>query len=87
MVCYRTTTPSARAQACEKPASPLALKGGGLRQVPEGQLGVYRGRKRALSPAQVAELQRRIAAGASKAAIVRALSISLWYSRVPPACF
>ncbi len=38
--------------------------------------GVYRGRKRSLSPGQVAELCRRVAAGEQKAALARELGIS-----------
>lgn len=38
--------------------------------------GVYRGRKRSLSPDQVAELCRRVAAGEQKAALARELGIS-----------
>jgi DNA invertase Pin-like site-specific DNA recombinase len=40
------------------------------------QRGAYRGRKKALSPAGVAELRRRIAAGEPKAALARAFGIS-----------
>jgi DNA invertase Pin-like site-specific DNA recombinase len=40
------------------------------------QRGVYRGRKKSLAPAQVAELRRRAAAGEPKAALARALGIS-----------
>jgi DNA invertase Pin-like site-specific DNA recombinase len=38
--------------------------------------GVYRGRKKSLAPAQVAELQQRAAAGEPKATLARALGIS-----------
>jgi DNA invertase Pin-like site-specific DNA recombinase len=38
--------------------------------------GVYRGRKKSLASAQVAELQRRAAAGEPKATLARALGIS-----------
>lgn len=38
--------------------------------------GVYRGRKKALTPAQVAELQRRASSGESKASLARELGIS-----------
>ncbi len=38
--------------------------------------GVYRGRKRSLSPRQVAELRRRVAAGEQKASLARELGIS-----------
>ena len=38
--------------------------------------GKYKGRKRSLSPAQVAELQTRLAAGESKSGIATALNIS-----------
>jgi len=40
------------------------------------QRGVYRGRKKALSAAQVAELRRRLAAGEKKAQVARAYGIS-----------
>jgi DNA invertase Pin-like site-specific DNA recombinase len=40
------------------------------------QRGAYRGRKRALSPDQVAELRQRAAAGENKANLARELSIS-----------
>ena len=40
------------------------------------QRGVYRGRKKSLTPAQVAELRQRAAAGEQKAALARALGIS-----------
>ena len=40
------------------------------------QRGAYRGRKKALSPAGVAELRRRIEAGEPKAALARAFGIS-----------
>lgn len=40
------------------------------------QRGVYRGRKKALSTAQVAELRRRLAAGEKKAQLARAYGIS-----------
>jgi DNA invertase Pin-like site-specific DNA recombinase len=40
------------------------------------QRGVYKGRKRALSPERVAELRQRIAAGETKAAVARSLGIS-----------
>ena len=40
------------------------------------QRGVYRGRKKSLAPAQVAELRRRVAAGEQKATLARALGIS-----------
>lgn len=40
------------------------------------QRGVYRGRKKALSTAQVAELRRRLAAGEKKAPLARAYGIS-----------
>ena len=38
--------------------------------------GVYRGRKKSLAPAQVAELRQRAAAGEPKATLARALGIS-----------
>jgi DNA invertase Pin-like site-specific DNA recombinase len=38
--------------------------------------GAYKGRKRSLSPAQVAELQTRLAAGENKSGIATALNIS-----------
>ena len=38
--------------------------------------GVYRGRKKALSPEQVADLQQRAAAGEQKAALAREFGIS-----------
>ena len=40
------------------------------------QRGVYRGRKKSLAPAQVAELRQRAAAGEPKATLARALGIS-----------
>lgn len=40
------------------------------------QRGVYKGRKRALSPERVAELRQRVAAGETKAALARSLGIS-----------
>jgi DNA invertase Pin-like site-specific DNA recombinase len=40
------------------------------------QRGVYRGRKKSLGPAQVAELRQRAAAGEQKATLARALGIS-----------
>jgi DNA invertase Pin-like site-specific DNA recombinase len=40
------------------------------------QRGVYKGRKRALSPDQIAALQQRLAVGESKAAVARSLNIS-----------
>ena len=40
------------------------------------QRGAYRGRKKALSPEQVAELQRRATAGEQKATLAREFSIS-----------
>ena len=40
------------------------------------QRGVYRGRKKSLAPAQVAELRQRAAAGEQKASLARALGIS-----------
>jgi DNA invertase Pin-like site-specific DNA recombinase len=40
------------------------------------QRGVYRGRKKSLAPAQVAELRQRAAAGEQKATLARALGIS-----------
>ena len=40
------------------------------------QRGAYRGRKKALSPEQVAEMKRRIAAGETKAQVARELGIS-----------
>jgi DNA invertase Pin-like site-specific DNA recombinase len=40
------------------------------------QRGVYRGRKKSLTPAQVAELRQRAAAGEQKATLARALGIS-----------
>lgn len=40
------------------------------------QRGVYRGRKKALSPEQAAELRRRVAAGEQKAVLARAFAIS-----------
>jgi len=40
------------------------------------QRGVYKGRKRALSPERVAELRQRLAAGETKAAVARAYGIS-----------
>jgi len=40
------------------------------------QRGVYRGRKKALSDAAVAELHRRVAAGEQKAQVARDLGIS-----------
>lgn len=40
------------------------------------QRGVYKGRKPALSPGQIAELQQRLAAGETKAAVARSLNIS-----------
>ncbi len=39
------------------------------------QRGAYRGRKKALSPERVAELRRRIAAGAQKAKLAREFGI------------
>jgi len=40
------------------------------------QRGVYRGRKKALSPEQVAELRKRVAAGEQKAKLARDVGIS-----------
>jgi DNA invertase Pin-like site-specific DNA recombinase len=40
------------------------------------QRGVYKGRKPALSPGQIAELRQRLAAGETKAAVARSLNIS-----------
>ncbi len=40
------------------------------------QRGAYRGRKKSLSPAQVAELRQRVAAGEQKARLARELGIS-----------
>ncbi len=40
------------------------------------QRGVYRGRKKSLAPAQVAERRQRAAAGEQKATLTRALGIS-----------
>ena len=40
------------------------------------QRGVYRGRKKALSPQEVADLQRRVAAGEKKAHLARVYGIS-----------
>lgn len=40
------------------------------------QAGVYKGRKRSLSPAEVAELKARVLAGESKAALAREYKIS-----------
>ena len=40
------------------------------------QRGAYRGRKKALSPKQVEELKRRVAAGEAKASLARELGIS-----------
>jgi len=40
------------------------------------QLGAYRGRKKALSPEQVAELRRRVATGEQKAKLAREFGIS-----------
>lgn len=38
--------------------------------------GVYKGRKKALTPAQAAEVQRRVQAGESKAAVARDVGVS-----------
>lgn len=40
------------------------------------QRGVYRGRKKTLSPQEVADLQRRVAAGEKKAHLARVYGIS-----------
>jgi DNA invertase Pin-like site-specific DNA recombinase len=40
------------------------------------QRGTYRGRKKSLSPAQVAELRQRVSAGEKKATLARELGIS-----------
>lgn len=40
------------------------------------QRGVYRGRKKSLTPNQVAELRQRIAVGEKKAKVARELGIS-----------
>jgi len=40
------------------------------------QVGAYRGRKRSLSAAQVAELRQRAGAGAAKATLAREFDIS-----------
>lgn len=41
-----------------------------------GQRGAYRGRKRSLSPEQITDVRRRIAAGEGEAHVARELGVS-----------
>ena len=56
-----------RALICERQREGIALA---------CQRGAYRGRKRSLTPAQVAELTRRAAAGEAKTALAKAFGVS-----------
>jgi DNA invertase Pin-like site-specific DNA recombinase len=56
-----------RALICERQREGIALA---------CQRGAYRGRKRSLTPAQVAELIRRSAAGEAKTALAKAFGVS-----------